>query len=109
MSKLADALKAHKIDARRILLTSKSLEALRPQDRAIKLLKTQAKGGSEAAKTKLGENKEVRSGRAVAAPTLNYALEGKPITGPSKTRILAAVNHILTTKKKPAVTLKDLF
>jgi hypothetical protein len=45
----------------------------------------------------------------VSQPTLDAALAGEAVNGPSKTRILRAVNTILTTKKAPAATLKDLF
>ena len=108
MSKLADTLKKNKVDPRRVIAVSKTLEGLTVEDRAIKLLKAKAKGGDEKAKAAVTD-KEVRSGKAVTPPTLNAALAGETINGPAKTRILRAVNQILTTKKQSAVTLKDLF
>jgi len=31
------------------------------------------------------------------------------VSGPAKTRLLRAINHILEQRKKPAVAIKDLF
>ena len=109
MSKLSDYLKTKKIDARRLLVVSKDLEQLRPEDRALKLLKAKAKGGDEAAKGKMEGKGKPRSGRAVTTPTLNAALAGEAIAGPAKTRILRAVNALLATKKGGEAKLKDLF
>ena len=109
MTKLADTLKKHKIDARRLVAVSKDLEGLRPEDRKIKLLKVQAKAGDEKAKAATAEKKEVRGGRTLAMPAINAAVNGEAVTGPTKTRILRAVNHVLTAKKQKEVTLKDIF
>lgn len=109
MSKLADVLKKNKLDARRLIATSKKVEGLRPEDRALKMLKAKAKGGDEAAKTAVGEKGKPRSGRAVTKPTLDAALRGDKISGAAKTRITRAVNNLLTAKKKPEVTFRDLF
>lgn len=108
MSKLADTLKKHKVDPRRVIATSKTLEGLQPDDRALKVLKAKAKGGDEKAKEAV-TGKEVRSGRAVSQPTLDAALAGKTVNGPAKSRILRAVNHVLAQKKQSALTIKDLF
>lgn len=109
MSKFSDFLKTKKIDARRLTAVSKDLEQLRPEDRAVKLLKTQAKGGNDASKAKLEGKAKPRSGRAITQPTLDAALKGEPVNGPAKTRILRAVNTLLKTKKVAEVTIKDLF
>ena len=108
MSKLHDYLKAQKIDPRRVLNASKTLEALRPEDRAHKLLHKKSKGGDEKAKEALA-GKERRSGRALSNPTFAAALKGETVSGPAKTRILRAVNSLLEAKKKPAIAIKDLF
>ena len=42
-------------------------------------------------------------------PTLDAALRGDKISGAAKTRITRAVNNLLTAKKKPEVTFRDLF
>jgi hypothetical protein len=113
-SKFADFIKQNKIDSRRILAISSKLEHLRPDDRAIKLKKRNSKGKEAAAAPKEGEGeaaapKKPRSGRRVTARLLATATAGKTVSGPQKTRILRAVNHILEQKKKPAVELKALF
>lgn len=105
-SKLAEFLKNHKIDPRRIQAASRNLEKLRPEDRALKLTKKRAKS-AEGGKGEAGA--KPRSGRPVTAPLLGRALKGKGVGGPEKTRILRAVNRILEQKKKDPVDLKALF
>jgi hypothetical protein len=106
MSKLSDFLTSKKIDPRRILAASKNLEALRPEDRAIKLAKRRAKTAAEGAPK---ETRKPRSGRPVTRRAIDAALAGKPVSGPTKTRILRAVNAILEQKKAEKVDLRTLF
>ena len=108
--KFAQFIAARKIDQRRILAVSHRLEQLQPEDRLIKLNKRRAKkaaadGGDNAAK----ETRKPRSGRPVTARALHAALQGKELSGPTKTRILRAVNHLLGLKKQEKVDLKALF
>jgi hypothetical protein len=107
MSKLNDYLTNQKIDPRRILIASRDLEKLRPEDRAVRLAKKQAKGGDESKKDAAA--KERRSGRAVSKPTLDRALAGGTLSPTAKTRITRAVNAVLAQKKKAEVALRDLF
>ena len=113
MSKFADFLKTNKIDARRILSISTKLEHLRPDDRAIRLKKRASAGKDAAAKPTEGEAAAApakpRSGRPVTPRALAAASAGKAISGPQKTRLLRAVNHILEQKKKPVADLRKLF
>lgn len=107
-SKFAQFLTSKKIDGRRVLATSRKLEGLQPEDRAIKLNKRLAKkseGGDNAPK----ETRKPRSGRPVTQRALDAALKGGTISGPTKTRILRAVNHLLEQKKQEKVELKALF
>ena len=107
-TKFAQFLQDNKIDPRRIIVASAELERLRPEDRAIRLKKrTDKKAG-----TKLAEGEKPtkpRSGHAVTPRLLESVSVGKPVSGPAKTRLLRALNHVLTTKKKTAVELKALF
>jgi hypothetical protein len=105
-SKLAEFLKSHKIDSRRLRFASRELEKLRPEDRALRLKKRQAKA-ADAGKGEAGP--KPRSGRPVTAPLLDRALTGKTVGGPEKTRILKAVNRVLEQKKKEPVDLRALF
>lgn len=104
--KLVDFLKSKKLDARRVLAASHKLETLRVEDKEIKLAKRRAKGGDEAAKK---EERKPRSGRPVTERAIAAALAGKGVSGPTKQRILRAVNHLLEQKKADKVDLKALF
>jgi len=107
-TKFAQFLQDNKIDPRRIVVASQELERLRPEDRKVKLQKRAAKkAGTKPAE---GEKPaERRSGRAVTPRLLQSVTEGKPVSGPAKTRLLRALNHVLTTKKKAVVELKAVF
>jgi hypothetical protein len=106
-TKLETFLKDNKIDPRRLVATSRQIERLRPDDRRIKLEQRRARK-SEDGKKPEGLGKP-RSGRAVSHTTLRQAVAGTRASGPTKTRILRAVNRVLEQRKKPAVTLAALF
>ena len=107
-SKFAQFLSSSKVDARRIMAASHSLESLQREDRHIRLVKGRAKqeGASEADKA---EKRKPRSGRPVTERAMAAALKGGALSGPTKNRILKAVNHILEQKKQEKVELKALF
>jgi len=105
-SKLNTFLSQNKLNPKRLLAVSHSLETLRKEDRTLKLERRRSK------KVEGGEKKEVakpRSGRAVTPRALGVALTGGTISGPTKQRILRAVNFLLEQKKKDKVELKALF
>lgn len=104
--KFADFLKSKKLDARRVVAASHKLESLRREDKEIKLNKRRAKGGDEAAKK---EDRKPRTGRPLTDRAIAAALTGKSVSGPTKQRILRAVNHLLAQKKGDKVELKALF
>ncbi len=107
-SKFSQFLSSKKVDPRRVMAASHSLESLQREDRLIKLMKGRAKkeGASEADKA---EKRKPRTGRPVTERAMAAALKGGAISGPTKTRILKAVNHILEQKKQEKVELKALF
>ena len=107
MSRLSDYLQKHKIDPRQILAASKRLEALQPEDRAIRLAHEQARNGDET-KKELAAKKR-RSGRPVTKPTLDRAIGGKPLSRRARVRVERAVNAVLVHKKKTAAKSADLF
>jgi len=107
-TKLEDFLKERKIDTRRIIAASADLERLRPEDRAIKLAQHKARTSEDKKKEGLAAKKP-RSGRPITERALNAALQGKPISGPQKTRLLKAINRILEQKKQEPATLYTLF
>jgi hypothetical protein len=107
-TKFAKFLADKKVDPRRLLSASRKLELLRPEDRIIKLKKRQgrkAEGGDASTK----ETRKPRSGRPVTRRALDAAMKGGKMSGPTKTRLLHAVNHILALKKQDAVELRALF
>jgi len=112
-SKFEQFLSDNKIDPRRLLAASKKLEQLRPEDRALRLARRRSKSGEAGSKPPAeGEQsapKKPRSGRPITGRLLSAATAGKPVTGPAKTRLLKAVNHVLEQKKKKPVDLKALF
>jgi hypothetical protein len=107
-TKFAAFLTAKKLDARRILAASHKLETLQREDRGIKLAKRNGrKAEGDAAKEK--ETRKPRSGRPVTPRAIDAALKGTAVSGPTKTRILKAVNLLLEQKKQEKVDLKALF
>jgi len=112
-SKFAEFLEKNKIDARRVMAASRKLEQLRPEDRSIRLAKRLAKkAGGGAAAAASGEKeapKKPRSGRPVTPRAIAAATAGKQVPGPTKTRIVRAVNLLLSQKKAEAVDLRTLF
>jgi len=112
MSKFSDFLAKQGIDARRVLAASKEIEALRPEDRAIKMEQRQAKEKEEKPAeggAKPPPKPKPRSGRPVTGLALRKALAGETVSGPAKSRMLRAVNTLLAQKKKNQAALKDLF
>jgi ribosomal protein L22 len=109
MSKLSEFFEKEKIDPRRVVAVSKRVEGKKTPDRQIHLARRSIKGGqaSEAQKA-LAETKP-RSGKSVSRPLLDRAMRGERVPGAAKTRIARAVSKVLETKKKDAVTARDLF
>jgi hypothetical protein len=108
-TKLATFLSTHKLNTMRLLAASHQLETLRKEDREAKLARRRAKGaeGGEGAEKK--ETKKPRSGRPMTPRALETALAGGAVSGPTKQRILRAVNHLLEQKKKDKIDLRALF
>ena len=108
-NKLKSFLDSNKLDTRRLLAASHKLETLQRADRKIKLSKRKGKDGEDK-KPEGGEKPaKPRSGRPVTPRALEAALKGGTISGPTKQRILRAVNYLLEQKKKDKVELKTLF
>ena len=107
-SKFAQFLASKKIDGRRLLIASRKLEGLKPEDRLIRLKKRQGRK-AESSEGAVKETRKPRSGRPVTPRALAAALAGKAVSGPTKTRILKAINHLLEQKKQEKVELKALF
>ena len=109
-TKFADFLTEKKIDTRRVIAASRALEKFRLEDRKVRLAKARARKSEDAAKKKEGvELKKPRSGRPVTQRAIDAAKVGKTVSGPTKTRILRAINRVLEQKKQEKVELVALF
>ena len=109
-TKIEEFLKDKKIDARRLMAASASIESFTREDRGLRLIKRTARKSEDVAKKKEGlAAKKPRTGRPVTPRAFSAAIAGKQIAGAQKTRILRAVNHILAQKKQDAVELSALF
>src|SRR4051812_36500244 len=99
-----------KINPLRILAASEKIERLRPEDRAIRLARRIARKSEDGGKKKEGiAAQKPRSGRPVTQRTINAAIAGKDLSGPAKTRLLRAINHLLEQKKQEKVTAAAIF
>jgi hypothetical protein len=107
-TKFAQFIAAKKLDPRRIMAASDAIEKLQPDDRIIKLNKRRARG-AEAAEGAVKETRKPRSGRPVTPRAFAAALSGGKVSGPTKTRLLSAVNRLLEQKKQEKVDLRQLF
>ncbi len=107
-TKFAQFIKSKKLDPRRIIAASHELERLRPEDRLIKLNKRLARAAEDKEKAPK-ETRKPRSGRPVTQRAMDAALGGGTVSGPTKHRILRAVNHLLEQKKQQAADLRALF
>jgi hypothetical protein len=107
-SKFAKFIASKKLDQRRIIAVSRKLERLQPEDRLIRLKKRQARGG-EGGENAPKETRKPRSGRPVTQRALAAAMGGGEVSGPTKNRILRAVNYLLEQKKQEKIDLRALF
>ena len=107
-TKFAQFIAAQKLDPRRIVIASRHVEGLTPEDRQIRLNKRLARG-SEGGENSPKETRKPRSGRPVTPRAIEAALSGGELSGPTKTRILRAVNHLLEQKKKDKIDLRTIF
>ena len=106
-SKFSQLLASKKIDPRRILVASRQIEKLTSEDRLIRLNKRRAKSGEGDKEEK--ESRKPHTGRPVTQRALDAALAGAEVSGPTKSRLLRAVNRVLEQKKQEQVDLKALF
>jgi hypothetical protein len=112
MSRFSEFLTTENIDPRRLLVASRQLERLRPEDRAARLKKRLGrKSGETPAAPAAGEEAppKRRSGRGVTPRLLTTAQSGGPLSGAQKTRLLRALNRVLEQKKKEPVDLRKVF
>jgi hypothetical protein len=110
-TKFRKFLEENKITDLRLQSASGKIERRTREDRAHlgEIARKKSLAGRKNAGSVVIEKKKLHSGRPVTARLIDYATLGKPVSGPAKTRLLRAVNHILEQRKKPAAAVKDLF
>lgn len=110
-SRFAEFLSNEKIDPRRLLVASRQLERLRPEDRKIRLEKRKKKGEAAAGgeKADAAATPKRRSGRAVTPRLLSQAQAGAALSGAQKTRLLRALNRVLEQKQREQVDIRKVF
>ena len=111
-NKLATFLDTNKLNAKRLLAVSHKLETLQRADRTIKLGQRQGKKAAAESGTPADKKDgavKPRSGRPITSVALALALAGKTVSGPTKNRILRAINFLLEQKKKDKVDLRAIF
>jgi hypothetical protein len=114
-TKFAEFIESNKIDPRRLIIASRQIERLQPDDRRLRLSRKQSKGSEQPKKPAAADGADQaapakpRSGRPVTRPLLDKVAAGKPVPGAAKTRLLRAVNRILEQKKSDPVDIRALF
>lgn len=108
-TKFASFIASKKLNLKRLLAVSHKLETLTLVDRAAKRARVAAKAPGAEAKEGAEKPAKPRSGRPVTERALNAAMKGGAVSGPTKQRILRAVNYLLEQKKTEKVELKTLF
>ena len=112
-TKFSEFLQTQKIDPRRLLVASRKLERTRPEDRRYRLKMRRGKGEEKpadaSAEAEMSAPEKPHSGRPVTQQLIERAAAGKPVSGPAKTRLLRAVNAVLSQKKKDPADLRALF
>jgi hypothetical protein len=109
MSKLSEYLEKQKIDPRRILIASRQIERFTREDYAVRRARQVVKKGKPTDAQKSLAEKRARSGRPVTRPSLDKALRGERISSTTRSRIVRALNRILSQKKKSEVSASDVF
>jgi len=110
-SRFSEFLTNEKIDPRRLLVASRQLERLRPEDRQSKLKRRLGKksGDAAAAAAAAKDIPKPRSGRSVTPRLLSTAQAGGTLSGSQKTRLLRAINRVLEQKKKDPIDIRKVF
>ncbi len=105
-------IESHKITAEQIARISSVVESRDAAGKALMVKRVSKRRNKETATKKYAElnlAKPAGLGRGISAVQVNAAALDKEVPKRARTKILRAVNHILTTKKQAAVEMKALF
>lgn len=108
MSKFSDFISEHNLHPRRIAIASTQLEQQTADDLKLIALKKQMKEG-KVDKDEVVLKQKPHSGRPVTDAAIRKAMAGQVVSGPVKTRLVKAVNVLLSQKKKEEITIRELF
>ncbi|MDX2011257.1 MAG: hypothetical protein SFW67_13745 [Myxococcaceae bacterium] len=112
MGTLKSFLESKKISAKQVHTTSKRIETLDAGSRTLLVKRVAKRADKETAAKKYEElnlAKPAQLGRGVSEKQVVAAIDEKPVARKVRTKILRAVNTILTAKKETAVDMKALF
>ena len=102
-TKFAGFIASKKLDPRRILIASRTIEANQPEDRLIRLKKRLARAAGDAPGDRSQRDAKAALGPARHRRAMQAALAGGKLSGPTKTRLVRAVNRVLEQKKQALV------
>lgn len=112
MGTLKTFLDSKKISPKQVHTTSKRIEMWDSASRTLLVKRFVKRGNKELATKKYAEldiAKPQQMGRGVSQRQVEAAMAEKPVARKVRTKILRAVNAILTAKKETAVDMKALF
>lgn len=112
MGTLKSFLESKKISARQVHTTSKRIETWDAASRTLMVKRVAKRADKETATKKYEElnlAKPAQLGRGVTEKQVQAAIDEKPVARKVRSKILRAVNTILTSKKETAVDMKALF
>lgn len=100
------------LTAKHVAITSRRIEAFDEASRGLmgkRATKRRTKDQAEKKYAELGIEKPKQMGRGVTEKAIASALADKPVARKVRSKILRAVNTILTKKGQPAADMKALF
>lgn len=112
MGTLKSFLDSKSITEKQLILVSGRLETFDEADRALMVKRSAKRRDKEQATKKYEElslTKPKAMGRGLTALQLSAAVADKPVARKVRTKILRAVNHVLSKKSQPAADMKALF
>jgi hypothetical protein len=112
MGTLKNFLESKQISPRQVHTTSKRIETWDAESRTLLVKRVAKRADKERAAKKYDElnlAKPKQMGRGVTEKQVQAAIEDKPVARKVRSKILRAVNTLLTSKKESAVDMKTLF
>lgn len=109
MSTLKTFLDDKKITPKAVAITSRRIEAFKEGDDVLREKRATKRRNEPDKKYAELSLAKPNAGRGVSEKAVDTAVAGKPVARKVRSKILRAVNVILTAKKQPAADMKALF